>query len=68
MVILNNLTRWNLIYDSITRAIQLYAPIYIFQIENKDLLGTDIFTREDWNELKELATFLRPFKDLIILL
>ena len=31
-------------------------------------MSTDILIREDWNELKELAAFLRPFKDLILLL
>ena len=40
----------------------------MFQIENEDLLDADALTREDWDELKELATFLRPFKELIVLL
>jgi hypothetical protein len=40
----------------------------MFQIENEQELGTDKLTREDWDELKELATFLRPFKELTILL
>ena len=68
MVILDNSTRWNSTFDSIQRAIHLYTAICIFQIENKDLLDADALTREDQDELKELATFLRPFKELTVLL
>ena len=46
------------------RAMQHYIPNYMFQIENEQDLGSDALTREDWNELKALATFLQPFKEL----
>ena len=39
------------------RAIQLYTAIYAFQIENEQELGSDCLTREDWDELKQLAAF-----------
>jgi hypothetical protein len=40
----------------------------MFQIENEEELGADSLTREDWDELKELAVFLKPFKELTVLL
>lgn len=40
----------------------------MFQIENEQELGADSLSREDWDELKELAAFLKPFKELTILL
>ena len=42
-------------YDYITCAIDLYSSICMFQIKNKEKLGTDSLTREDWDELKRLA-------------
>jgi hypothetical protein len=54
-------------YDYTTRAIYLYTPIYMFQIKNKEELGTDSPTREDWDELKRLVAFLKPFKELTVL-
>jgi hypothetical protein len=67
-VILDNSTRWNSTYDSIRRAIQLYTAISMFQIENEQELGDDNLTREDWEELREIAAFLQPFKELTMLL
>jgi len=40
----------------------------MFQIENEQELGADSLSREDWDELKELAAFLKPFKELTVLL
>jgi hypothetical protein len=39
----------------------------MFQIENEQELGADCLSREDWDELKKLAAFLKPFKELTIL-
>jgi hypothetical protein len=50
------------------RAIQLYTAICAFQIENEQELGSDCLTREDWDELKQLAAFRGPFKQLTVLL
>jgi hypothetical protein len=49
-------------------SIRLNTALRTFQIENESELGADLLTREDWDELKKLATFLPPFKDLTILL
>jgi hypothetical protein len=40
----------------------------MFQIEKEEEIGADILTREDWEELREIAAFLQPFKELTILL
>src|SRR6266516_1919111 len=64
MVVGDNSTRWNSTYDSITRAIDLYPAIQLFYIENEDDLGQDIPTRETWDDIKDHAHGLKPFKDL----
>jgi hypothetical protein len=64
MVVGDNSTRWNSTYDSITRAIDLYPAIQLFCIENEDDLGQDMPTRETWDDIKDHAHGLKPFKDL----
>jgi aspartyl/asparaginyl beta-hydroxylase (cupin superfamily) len=66
MIIRDNSTRWNLIYDSILRVIVLYPALILFSFDYEDELGKDILIREDWDDIKKEAAALRPFKDLII--
>jgi hypothetical protein len=66
MVIRDNSTRWNSTYDSILRAIDLYPALALFSFDHEDELREDLLTREDWDDIKEEAAALRPFKDLTI--
>jgi hypothetical protein len=65
MVITDNETRWNLIYTSIQRGLKLYYKIRIYLNKYKDELGDDFLFPEDWDILRRLETYLKPFKRAI---
>jgi hypothetical protein len=54
MVIADNETRWNLIYISIRRAIQLFLKIQIFSVSFKEELNDDYLLSEDWEVLRRI--------------
>ena len=62
MVIADNETRWNSTYTSIQRGIKLYNKIQVFSTEYKDKLGDDFLLPEDWDILRRLEEYLRPFE------
>ena len=51
MVLLDNQTRWNSQYLSISQALKVKERIIIFQSRYTDLLKDDILTEEDWTRL-----------------
>jgi hypothetical protein len=51
----------------LTRNPSVYRYLHVSDRDG-DPPDADALTREDWNKLKELAMFLRPFKELTILL
>jgi hypothetical protein len=56
-----NDTRRNSTYLSLTRAIKLYSKIQVYSEDNRNELGEDFLTRDDWDTLRELQTALEPF-------
>jgi hypothetical protein len=48
------------------RAIGLYPALALYSFDNKEELGADLLSREDWDDIKEETAALRPFKDLTL--
>jgi hypothetical protein len=61
MVIIDNETRWNSTYLSLSRAIKLYSKIQVYSEDHFHELGEDFLTRDDWDTLREVAAALEPF-------
>jgi hypothetical protein len=61
MVILDNSTRWNSIYQSIHRGNKLKLRIQIFCSDFRDELGDDILLEEDWSHLADIESGLVHF-------
>jgi hypothetical protein len=61
MVIADNDTRWNSVYLSICRGIQLYSKIAVYSEDHRDELGDDFLLTDDWDVLKWIAQCLYPF-------
>lgn len=61
MVIIDNETRWNSTYLSLSRAIYLHSKIQVYSEDHLQELGEDFLTRDDWDTLRELAAALKPF-------
>jgi hypothetical protein len=55
MVLLDNSTRWNSIFLSINRAIQLKRRIDVFYYAHRDDLSKDTLSEEDWTYLEQAA-------------
>jgi hypothetical protein len=64
MVIADNETRWNSTYLSIHRGLQLRNKIQVFSSDFRDELDEDFLIPEDWDVLRQLEMYLRPFKRL----
>jgi hypothetical protein len=61
MLISDNNTRWNSVYKSIIRAIQLQAKISVFSETHRKEMSQFSLTQEDWDVLKWLAQGLEVF-------
>lgn len=61
MVLLDNQTRWNSQYFSISQALKVKERIIIFQSRYLDILKDDILIEDDWTRLQELKDGLWPF-------
>jgi len=61
MVLADNQTRWNSVYLSIKRAIQLYPKIAVFSEEHRSELGPNFLLSSDWDVLKWIFSSLEPF-------
>ena len=61
MVILNNTTRWNSIYNLIKRGLKLKNRIRLFCSDYSDYLHEDSLSEDDWNYLTKIVEGLRPF-------
>lgn len=65
MIPLDNRTRWNSWYYMILIALDLEMHVD-FYIKNQPDLLEDTLTRQDWNMLRTMRTFLKQFKDLVV--
>lgn len=63
MVILDNETRWNSQYQSISRALKVKERIQVFCNRYEHELGSNLLTSQDWTALEQLHTALWPFHD-----
>jgi hypothetical protein len=61
MLISDNNTRWNSIYKSITRVIQLQVKISVFSETHRKDISQFSLMQEDWDVLKWLAQGLKVF-------
>ena len=61
MPLLDNQTRWNSVYTSILRGIDLYYKFQQFSEIYRDELGDDFLLPEDWSVLRWLVKALEPF-------
>jgi hypothetical protein len=61
MLISDNNTRWNSVYKSIIRVIQLQAKINVFSETHRKEMSQFSLTQEDWDVLKWLAQGLEVF-------
>jgi hypothetical protein len=61
MLISDNNTRWNSVYKSIIRVIQLQAKISVFSKTHRKEISQFSLTQEDWDVLKWLAQGLEVF-------
>jgi len=66
MVILDNETRWNSTYKSITRACELYHPIMLFCMDHDKELEDDYLSQEEWAQIRDLKVALEPFERLTV--
>jgi hAT family C-terminal dimerisation region len=64
MILLDNTTRWNSQYLSISQALKLKERVLIFQTRHSDDLGLDSLNSDDWNQLRDLKRGLFPFLDI----
>lgn len=62
MVKLDNATRWNSQYNAIERALQLKERVILYQNRYDDIPESDFLTKQDWKELDEIYTALKPFQ------
>jgi hypothetical protein len=72
MLIQDNSTRWNSVYDSVARAMKKQNEVQMFIIRTsypverditKQMNEKDKLTVEDWRVLSEIIRILKPFKD-----
>lgn len=63
MLILDNDTRWNSQYNSISRALKLREHINLFSQRHRKELGDNILEEDDWNHLQTLKDRLWLFVD-----
>jgi hypothetical protein len=61
MVILDNDTRWNSVYLSISRALRLQVAIQYFCEQHSKKLTKDLLDGDDWRTLKDISAALEPF-------
>lgn len=59
---LDNSTRWNSTYDSITLAIRLKPRIQLFCVNHERYVPKDTLSAADWERLEGLEAALLPFK------
>lgn len=64
MVLLDNQTRWNSQYLSISQALKLKERIIVFQALNSHKLSKDLLTESDWQHLQDLKDALFQFIDI----
>ena len=65
-VILENSTRWNSAFLSISRGIKLRAAIEVFLINHSDALAQDKLTDDNWELLKQISAALQPFWEIFL--
>ena len=75
MLIQDNSTRWNSVYNMINRAMKKQADIQVFVLlsanEKEKYKRVDLedhLTTEDWRVLTEVLTHLKPFNDMTLYL
>ena len=63
-VLLDNQTRWNSQYLSISQALKLKERLVIFQDRYAKDLADDALTYDDWSQLQQLKDGLYPFLEI----
>ena len=64
MVVRDNDTRWNSSYTMIHRALKLRLRLDTLLMKFADDFEDDTLSEDDWDQLKDLESILKPFQEV----